>query len=132
MASNGGDIDTLKELLNAHYTGLSQQVNDVKRSVDKVESSVQKLSEDVYPRLNKAEQDIVSIKTDIGVNGISAKISEHADVAWARSFRDGLKWAGGTIGVTMLIAFLGWALGMYDLHGKTNEQPPQHQGVKIP
>lgn len=79
-AQQAQGMESIKQLMQTHYTALDQRIEEVKQAA-------KDQGKEVFPRLNRMECDIIAIKTDIGPNGLDAKISQNADVRWARGYK---------------------------------------------
>lgn len=113
-----GDLEAIKALLTVHYDTLSKDIGEIKGDIKGLQS-------EIFPRLNKAEQNIIKIQTDIGEHGIDSKISCHSDVKLFRSYRRGLQYVGGGVAIALICAFFYWLLFIYDTHGRAAAYEPQ-------
>ena len=109
---NDDGIKAIKEMMAAHHTEIKEDIREI------------------FPRLQRAELLITEIKTEIGKDGLGAKIdkaiADNNDVKFVASFRP---WAAGIAAAIIIAAILsfGGLLKAVSIH--LNNQPEKTEPV---
>ena len=111
-------LDDIKTLMESHYRTMDQRIIEIRQSVEKQ-------SDIIHPRLIKVEQEIVSIKTDIGQNGLDAKISQNSDVKWARGYKGFIRAVAVIVVAFAITSASVYFLFIYRTHGLNEVQQTQ-------
>jgi len=101
LRSQEQGIHNIKDLMQSHYDALDNRIMEIRQAV-KDQADI------IHPRLNKVEQDMVAIKTEIGAYGLDARISDHADVKWVRGYKGFLAGVAAIVVAALLVGGFNW------------------------